>query len=168
MSFAMTRLNTTLAASGFAAADSKLTEMEDATDALLTRLTARERARLPKPPLQFESASSVLVSLAAHDKPEFAKVAGLDGEAVLEDIANLRMLAPLIARVESFLQKLKDTELQWRAETFEGTMPAYRMAKSAVERDASFQPLVEALDELFARAKKEEEKDKEGKDKPKE
>jgi hypothetical protein len=125
----------------------------------LTPLTDDERQKVLKPPTAFDGAARVLTG-AATQHPDLAKVAGFDVVAVTEDLDNVSAIAPLTARLENLARAAADTELSWRSEAYAPSLALYRTARELARTNGTVAAVVTPLAEIFATRREKAQKPK--------
>ena len=130
-------------------AEKKLDEASAALGAYLTLLTVDERRSTLKPPDDFLTKGPELAR-AARQHPGIAETSGYDPDAVLEDLNNVALLAPVAEKVEHLRQLLADARLAWLAEAFAPSLVVYGVAKEIAKINPEVQKLVSPLSSVFA------------------
>src|SRR5262249_40197885 len=88
---------------------------------------------------------------AAVQHPEIAAVSGFESDAVVEDLDNVDVLAPLVEKVAELAQTLADTKLAWLAEAGGPSLAPYLVAK--VKRSGALRTVIDPLAAIFATAR---------------
>lgn len=126
----------------------KLDEVYDTLDKLLELLTPEERQAVLNPPASFLSAGKTLAR-AAIDHPIIAQSTGYDPKAVLEDLENVEILAPVAEKAAKVTQLLADARLAWLHEAYVPSLQVYGVAKVIAKSNAAVQQLVDPLGDVF-------------------
>lgn len=126
-----------------------LAEIDDLLEPVLVPLTDDQRKSIPRPPTRFADAGRSLAELAG-DAPNLAALAQFHPEAVVEDLANALLLAPLAARMADVVRRIDDTRLKWNGEAYVPALRLYRLARACADADGRMDELVRPLKEVFA------------------
>jgi len=112
-------------------------------------LTDKERQTMPKAREGFEPAGRAIARAVAKF-PEIGAVAGLDPEAVTEDLDNAVAIAPLAERTAVLSRRLADSRLTWLAEAWSPSLTAYGIAKVLARKDGKVREVIEPLASVFS------------------
>lgn len=115
----------------------------------LVVITDAERAATPRTREAFPEASAAL-GRAIADHPKIADAADYNGEAVEEDLANAKVLAPLAEKLVEFAQQVADSKLVWLAEAYVPSLTAYGVAKVVAKTNAALRTVIAPLAAVFA------------------
>lgn len=119
---------------------------------LMVVLNADDRQSMPRTRAQFPEAARTLADVLAR-RPDITALTAYDAAAVVEDLDNVEVIAPLIPRLEALLQMAQDSRLQWLAEAQEPTLAAYTVAKTLAKRDGSLASLIAPLAQVLSRSR---------------
>ncbi len=134
------------------AVDKARKKIEEANNLLAPHLVVlheQERARIPRARDGFDDAARSLTrGLEGH--PNVIAATDFDGEAVIEDLDNVKILAPLLEQVVELNRRLTDSQLVWRGEAWTPALLAYGVAKVLAKSNAALRSVVEPLAAIFA------------------
>lgn len=114
----------------------------------LVHATAEERSRIPNPPDAFPEAARKLDESIATE-PDFARLVGYDGPAVIEDLDNVNQLARLRAYVDDLDRRVADTRLHWLGEAYVSCLNAYGAARAMLSIKPALAKIVDAFRGIF-------------------
>ena len=143
------RIDTAKLKAAVAKAVKKCEEADEILAPFLEVLADHERATIPRPPEGFALQARKAVE-EANSQPAFAKMAGFDGGAVIEDLNNVDALVALERAHETLGRKIADARLAWTAEAYVPTLDLYYLAKRKADSDGNVQPIVDAIAPMFA------------------
>jgi hypothetical protein len=115
----------------------------------LVVISDAERASTPRTRDGFPDAGRTLARAAANH-PEMVAASGFDAEAVVEDLDNVAVLAPVAEKVARLGQLLADTKLTWLAEAWVPALALYALAKVRSKADGALRTVVDPLAAIFA------------------
>ena len=115
----------------------------------LVLITDDERAATPRTRDGFPDASPAL-GRAIADHPKIADAADYNSEAVEEDLANAKVLAPLGEKLVEITQRVADSKLVWLAEAYVPSLTAYGVAKVVAKTNAALRTVIAPLAAIFA------------------
>ena len=161
MSVPNTRVPTHLVAELAARTAKHLDDLEGSMSELLVVLEPDERRRMPRVRNSFLEAA-LQFSDVLKKRPDIVAITKYDAEAVVEDLQNVLLIAPLLPRLEALAQRVSDSELQWLAEAQEPTYAAYSVARTLSERDGSLGKLIEPMRKVLSNRRSPEEEVEEG------
>ena len=153
-----TRVDTKKLSAAITKAIELVKKADEAVGDVLELLTPTERAALPKPHEGFAAAARLVAD--STDLDGLKDVAGYDGEAVHEDLANVEAVDKLSPALAKLTQRVADSRLLWLAEAYSMNAELYRLAKARAKSDAVVAKAIEPLAAHFAvvRLKKNEPK----------
>ena len=155
MSVPNTRVDTALVADLAARAAKHLDELESYVSQVLVILEPDERKRMPRTRSTFVEAA-LQFSDVLKKRPDIMAITSYDADAVVEDLRNVLLIAPLLPRLNALAQRVADSELQWLAEAQEPTLAAYSVARTLAERDGSLGKLIEPLRKVLSNGRRQE------------
>jgi hypothetical protein len=109
----------------------------------LVVISDAERASTPRTRDGFPDAGRTLARAAANH-PEMVAA------AVVEDLDNVAVLAPVAEKVARLGQLLADTKLTWLAEAWVPALALYALAKVRSKADGALRTVVDPLAAIFA------------------
>jgi hypothetical protein len=127
----------------------KIDEAMELLAPYLVVLTDTERALTPRTRDGFPDASAAL-GRAIADHPKIADAADYNAEAVAEDLANAKVVAPLAEKLVEFTQRVADSKLVWLAEAYVPSLTAYGVAKVVAKTNAALRTVIAPLAAIFA------------------
>jgi hypothetical protein len=145
----LTRVDTVKLKAAVEGAVKKIDEAFALLEPYLVVLSDQERAKTPRARDGFGEAATSL-SRAIADHPNIAATAGFDAEAVLEDLANVREIQPLIEKLTELHKRVADSKLVWLAEAWIPSLTAYAVAKAVSKTNAALRTVIAPLAEMFA------------------
>lgn len=143
-----TRIDTAKLDAAVEKANKKLDEVFEILAPFISALTEDERASLLRPRDGFAAGARQLVR-DAKGHADLVKAVDFNGEAVLEDLANVDVLDRLAGRSERLQRLIADGRLRWLHEAYQPSLLLYNMAKIGARVDGSLRALADSLAHLF-------------------
>ena len=134
------------------AAEQAAKKIEEANELLapyLVVLSDQERAKIPRTRDGFDEATRSL-SRGIEGHANVIAATDFDGEAVIEDLDNVKLLTPVLEKAVELNQRIADSQLVWRAKAWTPALMAYGVAKVLAKTNASLRSVVDPLAAIFA------------------
>lgn len=144
-----TRLDTAKLKLAVDKATKKIEEANDLLAPYLVILHEQERAKIPRARDGFDEAARSL-SRGIEGHAGVIAATDFDAEAVIEDLDNVKLLAPVLEKTLELTRRITDSQLVWRAEAWTPALLAYGVAKVLSKTNAALRSVVDPLAAIFA------------------
>jgi hypothetical protein len=127
----------------------KIDEANDVLAPYLLVLSDQERAKIARTRDGFDEATRSLArGIEGH--ANVIAATDFDGEAVIEDLDNIKILTPMLEKTMELNQRIIDSQLVWRGEAWVPALLAYGVAKVLSRTNAALRSVVDPLAAVFA------------------